>query len=144
MLKLLSDTMGWSLVQSATDKSANKAGENTMARKKSDDMDLASKLEGVNITSDKPLSSREEHEKALWDTLKGSVSAKVTLTKLRRLIIRRCKNGYLFDCVRNREILADDPWLQDVWQWIEGKLFMLIRFDPAYNGVLRRCSHSRG
>ncbi|KAL8869486.1 MAG: hypothetical protein Q9174_004237 [Haloplaca sp. 1 TL-2023] len=30
----------------------------------------------------------------------------------------RCLRGYLFDCQKNMEIVAHDPWLQDMWGWI--------------------------
>ncbi|KAL8723517.1 MAG: hypothetical protein Q9181_007268 [Wetmoreana brouardii] len=34
---------------------------------------------------------------------------------------RRCVQGYLFDYETNMGIVADDPWLQDMWDWIGSK-----------------------
>ncbi|KAI9811274.1 MAG: hypothetical protein M1832_000921 [Thelocarpon impressellum] len=33
---------------------------------------------------------------------------------------RRAEEGYLFNCQKNAEIVADDPWLQDLWLWLDG------------------------
>jgi hypothetical protein len=30
----------------------------------------------------------------------------------------RCKEGYLFDAERNKAIVADNPALQELWDWI--------------------------
>lgn len=122
MTKLLSETVSWTPVQLSQDISAKTADlvENIPGREKPDNKYLGSRLENLNILSSKPLSSREQHEKKLWAALGGSASTDIMLAKLKRLIIRRCKNGYLFDYAKNRSILTDDPWLQDVWQWVEG------------------------
>ena len=32
---------------------------------------------------------------------------------------RRCAEGYLFDCKKNANIVTDDPWLQEMWLWID-------------------------
>ncbi|KAI4195749.1 MAG: hypothetical protein LQ350_007030 [Teloschistes chrysophthalmus] len=66
-------------------------------------------------------SSREEHER--WVQAKqtkqssGVGPLESGLTEIRR----RCIQGYLFDCQKNRSIVADDPWLQTMWNWIGGK-----------------------
>jgi hypothetical protein len=64
----------------------------------------------------KPLSSRERHQLSHW----GSLDGQPPYAKINDRMIRRCKKGYLFDCEKNRSILSDDPWLQDIWSWIEG------------------------
>ncbi|KAF9885745.1 hypothetical protein FE257_012630 [Aspergillus nanangensis] len=67
----------------------------------------------------KPLSSREARERALsLGTIKGPLTAREALTVLtiNRL---RCKEGYLFNESRNRQILSDDPCLQGFWDWVE-------------------------
>jgi hypothetical protein len=64
------------------------------------------------------LSSRENRERVLsFESLSRTVRAEdaLTLMTLRRF---RCKEGYLFDSARNKQILADDPLLQDFWDWI--------------------------
>lgn len=65
------------------------------------------------------LSSREARERMLS---LGSMENPLTAEEALMLLTvnrRRCKEGYLFDGARNKQILADDPYLQDFWDWIE-------------------------
>ncbi|KAE8391889.1 WD40 repeat-like protein [Aspergillus alliaceus] len=78
----------------------------------------------------KPLSSREARERALSLGTSGNpITAEegLTLLTINRL---RCKEGYLFDAVRNRKILADDPYLQGFWDWVERAR------NDSYNGSM--------
>ena len=64
------------------------------------------------------LSSREAHE-ALYDY--QSADGKLDMQDALNLFSiphRRITQGYLFDCQKNVEILAGDPWLQELWTWI--------------------------
>ncbi|KAK9602142.1 hypothetical protein V6Z90_000288 [Aspergillus fumigatus] len=66
-----------------------------------------------------PFSSRESRERNLsLGTLGQPLTAEEALALLtvNRL---RCKEGYLFDETRNKQILADDPQLQCLWDWVE-------------------------
>ncbi|KAL4962321.1 uncharacterized protein BDV14DRAFT_109822 [Aspergillus stella-maris] len=81
------------------------------------------KLKATNkkdIAQDKPahLSSREERERLLFAGVPGRMTVKEALTLL-TVNMRRCKEGYLFNETRNKQILADDPSLQEFWDWIE-------------------------
>ncbi|KAL8694804.1 MAG: hypothetical protein Q9224_003497, partial [Gallowayella concinna] len=64
------------------------------------------------------LSSRKKHEK--WnerqhiDQIPSIDAALATLTLDRQ----RCLRGYLFDCRKNMHIVAGDPWLREMWDWI--------------------------
>jgi len=79
-------------------------------------------LKILSITEKKILSSRERHEKSHYVLLKGFISANTAYAMLNALMLQRCRKRYLFDCEKNRGILVDDPWLQDVWLWMEGSL----------------------
>lgn len=69
-----------------------------------------------------PIPSRESRERELsLGTFGTLLTAKEALT-LSTLGRFRCKEGYLFDEARNRQIVADDAALQDLWAWIERKL----------------------
>lgn len=69
--------------------------------------------------STRPLSSREARERVLsLGSMENPLTAEEALTLL-TVNRRRCKEGYLFDGVRNKRILADDPYLQEFWEWIE-------------------------
>ena len=61
----------------------------------------------------KTLSSRQNRERvlSLCHLSAEDALALLTVNKL------RCQEGYLFDETRNKEILADDPYLQDFWEW---------------------------
>ncbi|KAJ5641716.1 hypothetical protein N7490_005716 [Penicillium lividum] len=93
------------------------------------------------ITSD-PVPSREGRERALsLGTFGTLLTAKEALT-LSTLGRFRCKEGYLFDEARNRQIVADDASLQDLWSWIErarsdssGMAMVMNGLDLNYLGV---------
>lgn len=64
------------------------------------------------------LSSREAHE-ALYECHSSKLmhnfeEALAFFTFARR----RCVEGYAFDCKKNVDIVADNSWLQDFWNWI--------------------------
>lgn len=53
---------------------------------------------------------------SLW-----SAALPIDVLNIIKDVIRcRCEEGYLFDCRKNITIVADDPWLQDVWDWVAG------------------------
>ncbi|KAJ5919765.1 hypothetical protein N7454_009600 [Penicillium verhagenii] len=93
------------------------------------------------VTAD-PVPSRETRERALsLGTFGTLLTAKEALT-LSTLGRFRCKEGYLFDEARNREIVSDDAALQDLWAWIErarsdssGMAMVTNGLDLNYLGV---------
>lgn len=74
----------------------------------------------ISSTSGKEhLSSHEAHEKFAQTSRAYTIN-----DALRRLTVtrRRCFEGYLFNCKRNVEIVAHDPWLQALWTWVGRQL----------------------
>lgn len=67
------------------------------------------------------LSSREDHEQWFEKSYCGKGKPIETALAILDLYRRRCMRGYLFDCRKNMEITADDPWLEDMWEWIGSK-----------------------
>ena len=67
------------------------------------------------IGEKKQFSSHESHERFAQST--GSVTIAEALAQL-TTIRHRCSAGYLFNCKKNVEVVAHDPWLQDLWTWI--------------------------
>ena len=64
------------------------------------------------------ISSDEAHEDLYQITsFKSKLSIEDALV-FSTVLRRRCAEGYLFDCRKNIEIVADDTWLQDMWTWI--------------------------
>lgn len=45
----------------------------------------------------------------------------------------RAKEMYLFDAVKNRNVVGDDPWTRFVWDWIAGKLLLKPTPKPQNN-----------
>lgn len=83
---------------------------------------LNSKSEGKQEISEDLLSQLERHEKLLSGTRDlGDLSSKARYV-VDHIMLLRAKEGYRFDFVKNQEIVADDPWLKDVWAWVAGEL----------------------
>ncbi|KAI4241382.1 MAG: hypothetical protein L6R40_004558 [Gallowayella cf. fulva] len=93
--------------------------------------DVAKKLNDVVLTQpsnrndvtehEGRLSSREKHE--TWFArryLHQTPSMEAALAKL-TVDHQRCVQGYLFDCRMNMDIVANDPWLKGMWEWIGRK-----------------------
>lgn len=78
------------------------------------------------------LSSREAHE-ALYDY--QSADGKLDMQDALNLFSiprRRTTQGYLFDCQKNVEILAGDPWLQELWTWIGRRSKSILFAKPGF------------
>ena len=76
-----------------------------------------------------PISSREQHEIEIIDAFFGPPGFLLDMPDFLAIqegVVqrRRCKEGYLFDCALNQKIVADDPWLQGLWSWVDGTLFL--------------------
>ncbi|KAJ9155102.1 WD repeat domain-containing protein [Pleurostoma richardsiae] len=67
-----------------------------------------------------PPSNRELHEKLLKSVMDTKGFPKAAQVILDHVMLLRAKERYLFDMERNHIVLADDPWLRDVWSWIGG------------------------
>lgn len=82
---------------------------------------LASK-QGKDEPEEALLSQLERHEKLLTET-KGmtGLSSKERFAVDHTMLLR-AQEGYRFDFAKNQKIVADDPWLQDVWVWVDGEL----------------------
>jgi WD repeat-containing protein mio len=67
-------------------------------------------------------SSRRRHEHLLFmGKVRFSLEPQDVLT-LMTTSRRRCEEGYRLDCYKNKDIVSEDPWLQDMWSWIGSKL----------------------
>ena len=81
---------------------------------------------GGNVSPDHAVpasmySSRELHDISHFSSISLRGSTKSLSEKPENVLLRRAQSGYLFDCKHNKSILSDDIWLQDVWDWIDGK-----------------------
>ncbi|CAG8898167.1 unnamed protein product [Penicillium egyptiacum] len=89
-----------------------------------------------------PVPSHENRERAMALGVMGvPLTAKEALT-LCTINQSRCKEGYLFDEARNRQVASDDRALQDFWSWVErartessGTSMVVNGLDLNYLGV---------
>ncbi|KAI1144502.1 hypothetical protein F5Y05DRAFT_29170 [Hypoxylon sp. FL0543] len=65
-------------------------------------------------------SNRQLHERLLVSTRDTRGFPKEAQVVLDHVMLLRSKEKYLFDYVANRDIVADDPWLKELWDWIAG------------------------
>ncbi|KAH6850264.1 hypothetical protein B0I37DRAFT_109860 [Chaetomium sp. MPI-CAGE-AT-0009] len=66
------------------------------------------------------LSQLERHEKLLTDARDMAALSSKERFVLDNMMLLRAQEGYRFDFVKNQDIVADDPWLRDVWAWAAG------------------------
>ena len=81
-------------------------------------VDLADSTASLASLSGRPLTSQELHESLLTSTLARGGFPLEAQAVLDHVMLLRAKEQYLFDCSRNKGIVADDPWLCDVWGWV--------------------------
>jgi hypothetical protein len=125
MRKWVSTNFGWVSSKSSAAKASRgvKAADSSAdSSAVNDEMLRELLLKDLSIPGKKTLSSREQHEYIHWLALEPWTLSDAPYAKMNKIMLQRCKDRYLFDCEKNREILSDDRWLQDVWLWIEGLL----------------------
>jgi hypothetical protein len=69
----------------------------------------------------KVYSSRELHDRSHYSTFRASPTSNRGSELPSHVMLNRTEDGYLFDCKKNQLIVANDNWLRDVWEWIEGR-----------------------
>lgn len=67
------------------------------------------------------LSSSEQHDQKHYAALRTMPGTKEQHEKLDKVMLRRAKDGYLFNSKLNMTIVSEDRWLQDVWGWVNRK-----------------------
>lgn len=83
--------------------------------------DLETKKQPKASAEDGPPSPREDHERFLNDRMESLGLPSEAHAILDNIMLLRAKEMYLFNCVTNQKIVADDPCLQDVWAWVAGE-----------------------
>ncbi|KAJ0338823.1 hypothetical protein COL922a_005142 [Colletotrichum nupharicola] len=80
-----------------------------------------SSLAQLSLHYDGPVSCRHMRESLLSLTLKAQNLSTESQCLLDHVMLLRAKEKYLFDCNVNRAVVADDPWLRYMWDWIAGQ-----------------------
>lgn len=70
-------------------------------------------------------SNRQLHEQLLISTRDTKGFPKDAQVVLDHAMLLRSKEKYLFDYTANKDIVADDPWLGELWDWVAGMYFHL-------------------
>jgi len=76
------------------------------------------------VSPKKVYSSRELHDRLLYSAMNRQSLTKSQNEMLDTTKLRRAEGGYLFNCEANKSITVDDRWIQDVWEWIAGNLYL--------------------
>jgi len=99
-------------------------------------------LDSTILTPKKVYSSRELHDKSHYGVVSLFPWANAQREVLDHVVLSRAKAGYLFDCKKNKSLVGDDKWLQDVWDWILGAELaakddgmVALSLDLSYLGV---------
>lgn len=82
--------------------------------------ELTQSLDDLSISHTEPPSNRQLHESLLSQNIDARGLPKEAQIVLDHISLLRAHNRYLFDSTVNRNLLSDDPWLRDMWDWIGG------------------------
>ncbi|KAI0010132.1 hypothetical protein F4779DRAFT_578845, partial [Xylariaceae sp. FL0662B] len=74
----------------------------------------------LSVKGDGLPTNRQLHERLLTSTMDTKGFPKKAQAVLDHVMIMRSKEKYLFNYPANREIVSDDPWLRDLWDWVNG------------------------
>jgi len=87
-------------------------------------LDESSNPQNGRRRADSELPSQlERHEELLSKIRNASCFPNEAQAVLDHSMLIRAKEGYLFNYAKNQQVVADDPWLQDVWAWVAGELY---------------------
>jgi WD repeat-containing protein mio len=73
-------------------------------------------------------SNRQLHENLLIRSLCITGFSKHEQSILDHVMLLRSKEQYLFDYSTDIDIVADDPWLKDLWLWVASMYFGCLSF----------------
>lgn len=79
-----------------------------------------------------PPSQLQRHEQMLTDIKGISLPPNQGQALLDHTMLFRAKEGYLFDYAKNSRIVADDPWLRDIWAWVAGEFSDICNLDDSF------------
>lgn len=101
-------------VLKATKQLSDKAQERSSVDK------LDRSLTDLSIKGNSLPSNQQLHERLLISIRDTKGFPKDAQVVLDHAMLFRAKEKYLFDYSANKEIIADDPWLGELWDWVAG------------------------
>ncbi|KAM7223794.1 SEH-associated protein 4 [Rhypophila decipiens] len=81
---------------------------------------IASRHTSPPVSGGEPLSQLQHHEHTLTEIKDMSRLPTQGQALLDHSMLFRAKESYLFNYETNQRVVADDPWLRDVWAWVSG------------------------
>jgi len=90
--------------------------------------ELSLSLASLNTSGGEPPTNLQLREKLLgtiWSTTGFPKEAQAIID---HTMLFRAIDKYCFDYTHNREVVSDDPWLRDLWDWVAGA------DEAAYDG----------
>ncbi|KAI1854558.1 hypothetical protein JX266_000676 [Neoarthrinium moseri] len=82
--------------------------------------DLTQSMDDLLSGRSAPPSNRQLHEKLLTSGLDTRGFPQQAQIILDHVALFRANSRYLFDFTINRDVVSDDPWLRDLWDWVAG------------------------
>ncbi|KAK6863992.1 hypothetical protein PG995_000520 [Apiospora arundinis] len=82
--------------------------------------DITQEMDDLSTDRPGPPSNRQLHERLLSLTQETTGFPKDAQVLLDHVALLRASDKYLFNFAANRDIVSDDPWIRDVWDWITG------------------------
>jgi hypothetical protein len=81
--------------------------------------DGLSEDDNASNTANQHSSSRDRHAQLFWQLVDTELERNA-YGGFSTIMRRRAAQGYQFNCVKNKAIVEEDPWLFDLWSWMEG------------------------
>ncbi|KAK8140350.1 hypothetical protein PG984_000416 [Apiospora sp. TS-2023a] len=82
--------------------------------------DITQDMDDLSTDRPGPPSNRQLHERLLSLTQETAGFPKDAHALLDHVALLRASDKYLFNFAANRDLVSDDPWIRDVWDWITG------------------------
>ncbi|KAK7969140.1 hypothetical protein PG988_008213 [Apiospora saccharicola] len=82
--------------------------------------DITQDMDNLSTDRPGPPSNRQLHERLLSLTQETAGFPKDAHALLDHVALLRASDKYLFNFAANRDLVSDDPWIRDVWDWITG------------------------
>lgn len=65
---------------------------------------------------------RASNLKSAYGASSDLILATAQRDNISQIMLKRAKDGYLFDCMKNKGLVSNDPKLHNAWEWLAGRL----------------------
>lgn len=128
-------------------RTSRKASETAMSQSHTSIEDNKQNSDDPSVGRNDPPSNRQLHEKLLSQNIDARGMPKEAQILLDHILLLRANNKYLFEPAINRDVVSDDPWLRDLWDWVGGKSShyrtRIIGYQLTHYRRRKRCGRGR-